>query len=143
MRSTTFVSSRAARVVLAALILGCATMVADAQTVQNNGRGTNNGFFYSLFTSSGTSTMTFPENAQFPGIILHVLLIGDVSAMKRDQARLVPCADEWQQMHTGMSKIDVHHIGTTPAENGNEHLIFAAINERRAAFDELHPPVAQ
>src|SRR5690242_2719643 len=42
-------------------------MVADAQTVQNNGRGTNNGFFYSLFTSSGTSTMTFPENAQFPG----------------------------------------------------------------------------
>ena len=63
--------------------------------------------------------------------------------MKRDQVRFVLCVDEWQQMHIGMSKIDVHHIGTAPAENGNEHLIFAAINERRAAFDELHPPVAE
>jgi len=31
---------------------------AYAQTVSNNGTGTNNGFFYSLFTSSGSSTLT-------------------------------------------------------------------------------------
>ena len=36
--------------------------------------------------------------------------------MKRDQARLIPCADEWKQMHSGMSKVNVHHVGTTPAE---------------------------
>jgi len=34
------------------------TITANAQTVSNNGTGTNNGFFYSLFTSSGSSTMT-------------------------------------------------------------------------------------
>jgi endo-1,4-beta-xylanase len=33
-------------------------MAANAQTVSDNGTGTNNGFFYSLFTSSGSSTMT-------------------------------------------------------------------------------------
>jgi len=66
MHSTKFVSSRAARVVLAGLVLGCATAAADAQTVRNNGTGTNNGFFFSLFTSSGSSTMTFPST-QFPG----------------------------------------------------------------------------
>jgi len=66
MYSTKFVSSRAARVVLAGLVLGCAAAAADAQTVRNNGTGTNNGFFFSLFTSSGSSTMTFPST-QFPG----------------------------------------------------------------------------
>jgi endo-1,4-beta-xylanase len=43
------------------------TMAANAQSVVNNGQGTNSGFFYSLFTSSGSATMTFPNAAQFPG----------------------------------------------------------------------------
>jgi len=34
------------------------TIAAHAQTVSDNGTGTNNGFFYSLFTSSGSSTLT-------------------------------------------------------------------------------------
>src|SRR5690348_11519048 len=67
MHSTKFVSTRAARVILAGLVLGCAAVAADAQTVHNNGQGTNSGFFYSLFTSSGSSTMTFPSAAQFLG----------------------------------------------------------------------------
>ncbi len=47
------------RVVLSALVaVGCAAVASHAQTVQNNGTGTNNGFFYSLFTSSGSSTLT-------------------------------------------------------------------------------------
>jgi endo-1,4-beta-xylanase len=62
-----FVSSRVGKVVLSALIAGCVTLAADAQTVQNNGRGTNSGYFYSLFTSGGSATMTFPEDAKFPG----------------------------------------------------------------------------
>jgi endo-1,4-beta-xylanase len=66
MHSTMFVSTRTARVILAGLIVGCGAMAADAQTVRNNGQGTNNGFFYSLFTSSGSSTMQFPST-QFPG----------------------------------------------------------------------------
>lgn len=67
MHSTRFVSSRAARAIVAGLVLGCAAAAADAQTVQNNGQGTNSGFFYSLFTSSGSSTLTFPSASQFPG----------------------------------------------------------------------------
>jgi len=54
------------RVILPALVAGCMTVAANAQTVHNNGTGTNNGYFYSLFTSSGSATMTFPS-AQFPG----------------------------------------------------------------------------
>src|SRR5689334_17407907 len=59
--------SRARKAILAALVAGCVTTAANAQSVVNNGQGTNSGFFYSLFTSSGSSTMTFPQDAQFPG----------------------------------------------------------------------------
>ncbi len=67
MHPTRFVSSRGPQAILFALLAGCVTLAANAQTVNNNGTGTNNGYFYSLFTSSGTATMTFPQNAQFPG----------------------------------------------------------------------------
>jgi endo-1,4-beta-xylanase len=67
MRSSRFVSSRVEQVILAAVAAGCVTMAANAQTVTNNGTGTNSGYFYSLFTSSGSTTMTFPEDAQYPG----------------------------------------------------------------------------
>jgi endo-1,4-beta-xylanase len=63
MRSTKFVSSTVRKALLAAAIVGCATTAANAQTVTNNGQGTNSGFFYSLFTSSGSSSMTFPNGA--------------------------------------------------------------------------------
>lgn len=46
--------------------LGCASMTANAQ-VHNNGTGTDHGFFYSLFTSGGSSTMTFPNAGQYAG----------------------------------------------------------------------------
>ena len=51
--------------VLAAM--GCATLTATAQTVNNNGTGTNNGYYYSLYTSSGSATMTFPSAGTYPG----------------------------------------------------------------------------
>jgi len=55
MGSIRFVS----RVILVALVAACCvTMVANAQTVKNNGTGTNNGYYYSLYTSSGSATMT-------------------------------------------------------------------------------------
>ena len=60
MRSMNFVSSRALQLTLAVLVLaGCATITVSAQTIYNNGTGTNNGYFYSLYTSGGSSTMTF------------------------------------------------------------------------------------
>jgi len=61
MRSIRSVRSRVQLVVFAAALTAIAAdcvAVASAQTVSNNGTGTNNGFFYSLFTSSGSSTMT-------------------------------------------------------------------------------------
>jgi len=67
MRSIRLDSSRVEKMLLAALVAGCVTMAADAQTVVNNGTGTNSGYYYSLYTSSGSATMTFPEDAQYPG----------------------------------------------------------------------------
>ena len=59
MQSMRLASSRIQQIVLCALVAaGCAT-VASAQTVYNNGTGTNNGFYYSLYTSGGSSNMTF------------------------------------------------------------------------------------
>jgi len=63
-----FVSIQTVRVILAALVVaGCVAVTANAQTVYNNGTGTNNGYFYSLYTSSGSATMTFPDASQYPG----------------------------------------------------------------------------
>ncbi len=59
MRSMWFVSIRIQQIVLAALIAaGCITMPVNAQTVSGNGTGTNNGFYYSLYSSGGSATMT-------------------------------------------------------------------------------------
>jgi endo-1,4-beta-xylanase len=44
---------------------GCVTTAAKAQTVNNNGTGTNQGFYYMLYTSGGSSTMTF--STQYAG----------------------------------------------------------------------------
>jgi endo-1,4-beta-xylanase len=52
---------------LAALVVaGCAAITANAQ-VHNNGTGTDHGYFYSLYSSGGSATMTFPEAGQYPG----------------------------------------------------------------------------
>jgi endo-1,4-beta-xylanase len=68
MRSIRLISLRVQRAILSAFVAaGCLTLVASAQTVYNNGTGTNNGYFYSLYTSSGSATMTFPEASKYPG----------------------------------------------------------------------------
>jgi endo-1,4-beta-xylanase len=52
-------SSRMGQVVLSAIVAaGCVSMAANAQTVSGNGTGTNNGFYYSLYSSGGSATMT-------------------------------------------------------------------------------------
>lgn len=64
MRSSRFIS----RIILAAFVAACCVAgMANAQTVYNNGTGTNNGYFYSLYTSGGSATMTFPSASQYPG----------------------------------------------------------------------------
>jgi endo-1,4-beta-xylanase len=68
MRSMKFVSSRVQQVVLSALVAaGCVTLSANAQTVYNNGTGDNNGYYYSLYSSGGSATMTFPDAGSYPG----------------------------------------------------------------------------
>ena len=63
-----FASSRVLQVVLSALAAaGCVTMAANAQTVYDNGTGTNSGYYYSLYSSGGSATMTFPEAGTYPG----------------------------------------------------------------------------
>jgi endo-1,4-beta-xylanase len=64
MRSVRFVQ----QTVLSALVAaGCVTMAANAQTVYNNGTGTNSGYYYSLYSTGGSATMTFPEASKYPG----------------------------------------------------------------------------
>jgi len=66
MFSTRLVLSRVQQVIACALVVaGCATMTLNAQTIHNNGTGTNQGFYYSLYTSGGSSTMTF--STQYAG----------------------------------------------------------------------------
>ena len=58
----------ASRVFLSALVTaGCVTSVANAQTIYNNGSGTNNGYYYVLYSSGGSATMTFPQASKYPG----------------------------------------------------------------------------
>ena len=68
MRSGRLIPSRVLKVVFAVLLgAGFAAVSANAQTVYNNGTGTNNGFYYSLYSSGGSATMTFPSAGQYPG----------------------------------------------------------------------------
>jgi endo-1,4-beta-xylanase len=68
MHSMRFVSARIHQAIFTAfLAAGCAATTANAQTVYNNGTGSNNGYFYSLYSSGGSATMTFPEASQYPG----------------------------------------------------------------------------
>ena len=54
------------QVILAALIgVACLTMAANAQTIYNNGTGWNQGYYYQLYTSGGSSNMTF--STQYAG----------------------------------------------------------------------------
>ena len=61
MRSNRFVSVLTA-ILLAFVAVGCLTVAANAQTVYSNGTGTNNGYFYSLYSSGGSATMTFSSS---------------------------------------------------------------------------------
>lgn len=45
----------------------CMTAVASAQTITDNGTGYNNGYYYSLYSSGGYATMTFPSASQYAG----------------------------------------------------------------------------
>ena len=69
MRSMKFVLSRVQLAALCALVAaGCVTVAASAQSVDNNGIGTNNGYYYSLYSSGGSATMTFPSASRIPAI---------------------------------------------------------------------------
>ena len=67
MHTKKVVSPRIQKVILCALIAGCAITAANAQTIENNGTGTNSGYYYSLYSSGGSATMTFPEASSYPG----------------------------------------------------------------------------
>ncbi len=63
MGSLSFIS----RVILGTLVAAGCVALANAQTVNGNGTGTNNGYYYSLYSSGGSATMTFPSASQYPG----------------------------------------------------------------------------
>lgn len=61
-----FVSSRIRQVVFVAAVAGICVATASAQ-VRNNGTGTDHGYYYSLYSSGGSATMTFPSAGSYPG----------------------------------------------------------------------------
>lgn len=54
---------RAILVALAAA--GCVTAVSHAQTINGNGTGSNNGFYYSLYSSGGSAKMTLGSGGNY------------------------------------------------------------------------------
>ena len=102
MRSMRFVSSRVQFIfaaVLAMAAVGVTTTV-NAQTVSNNGTGTNNGFFYSLFTSSGSSTMTLGSAGNYA---LNFSGVGDVVGGKG--------------FNPGSAQVIGYHVGSASGYN--------------------------
>ena len=68
MHTMNFLSSQIQHTLLAGLIATCCvTMTANAQTISGNGTGTNGGYYYSLYSSGGSATLTFPEASTYPG----------------------------------------------------------------------------
>ena len=63
--------------------------------------------------------------------------------MEGHDAGLVPALDERQQMHPGMTKVNVHQISTAPLEQVGEQLIFAPIDDRRLALDKFQPAMSK
>ncbi len=64
---------------LLAGVIGASVSVAQAQTITSNQTGTNNGFFYSLWHSTGTVSMTLGAKGNYS---LSWSNIGDVTAGK-------------------------------------------------------------
>lgn len=68
MHRMTFLPSGLLQTILSALLAaGCVSIAANAQTVYNNGTGTNHGYYYSLYSSGGSATMTFPGAGTYAG----------------------------------------------------------------------------
>jgi endo-1,4-beta-xylanase len=61
------VSTRVLHGILAALIVAAFAVTAANAQVHNNGTGTDHGYYYSLYSSGGSATMTFPGAGQYPG----------------------------------------------------------------------------
>lgn len=62
MGSMKFVS----QIVLSALVVaGCVAVAADAQTVNGNGTGSNGGYYYTLYSSGGSASMTMGSGGNY------------------------------------------------------------------------------
>jgi endo-1,4-beta-xylanase len=59
MHSVRLVLSHLQQLILCVLVaVGCTAIAASAQTISGNGTGTNNGYYYSLYSSGGSAKMT-------------------------------------------------------------------------------------
>jgi endo-1,4-beta-xylanase len=68
MHTMNFIPSQVQRAILAGLMAaGCFALTANGQTVSGNGTGTNSGYYYSLYSSGGSASMTFPQASTYPG----------------------------------------------------------------------------
>jgi len=55
------------KLILAALIAGCATLATSPQANASGGTGTDHGFFWSLYYSGGSASISFPQAGTYPG----------------------------------------------------------------------------
>ena len=66
MESMRLALSKIQKTIFCVLVVAACATIAGAQ-VHNNGTGTDHGFFYSLYSSGGSATMTFPSAGTYPG----------------------------------------------------------------------------
>jgi hypothetical protein len=81
------------------------------------------------------------DSPQLPGVVGAFRFQHHIGAMEGNNARLGPAADEGQQMHAGVAKINVHEIGPAAFEQIGQELVFAPVNDRRLPLDKLEPAV--
>src|SRR5437868_2438988 len=63
--------------------------------------------------------------------------------MKRNDTRLMPAFNEGQEVHPGMSEIDVHQVRAPPLQEIRKHLVLATIDNRWPLFHPLQPAMPQ
>ena len=58
---------KTSHIILSALLAGCVTMATTPRANASGGTGNDHGFFWSLYYSGGSASISFPQAGQYPG----------------------------------------------------------------------------
>src|SRR5215831_16552949 len=58
---------KTSHIILSALVAGCVTMATTPRANASGGTGNDHGFFWTLYYSGGSASITFPSAGTYPG----------------------------------------------------------------------------